>query len=142
MNLLQKISAISNELRVSEMTGKAKSSQKGYGFDYIQNKDFLPCLNQLLWKYRVIVKFQDFSEYCCLTIIDCETKEEEMYQTITPPIGEEYRTDIISHPSKGELRRPKGFQQTLQAYASREAYLKRRILLQVFNVAVEDGVDV
>ena len=121
MNIFEKIQAVRVELRHTKL--KMSGKNKFANYEYMELDDFLPTLNELMFKYKITAIASFTREKAILTAIDCE-KPEDRY-TIESPFG---TADL------------KGCHE-VQCIGAVETYQRRYLYQAMFDIAESDGLN-
>lgn len=121
MNIFEKIQAVRVELRHTKL--KMSGKNKFANYEYMELDDFLPTLNELMFKYKITAIASFTREKATLTAIDCE-KPEDRY-TIESPFG---TADL------------KGCHE-VQCIGAVETYQRRYLYQAMFDIAESDGLN-
>lgn len=121
MNIFEKIQAVRVELRHTRL--KMSGKNKFANYEYMELDDFLPALNELMFKYKITAIASFTREKATLTAIDCE-KPEDRY-TIESPLG---TADL------------KGCHE-VQCIGAVETYQRRYLYQAMFDIAESDGLN-
>lgn len=130
MNLYQKL----QNARVELQNMKIKKSGKNQNFSYYELSDILPAINLLCKKHKMLtvfdIKMYMETEIARVTVIDAD------HDTATG--NPEPETITFSVPT-AEVELPRG--QAIQSLGAKITYLRRYLLLNVFEIVENDMVD-
>lgn len=120
-NVYQKLQCARVELQ--KMNIKKSGENKYSGFKYFELKDFIPLLNEILFRYGLTTNFSIAEEQAKLTVINVDKPEENIL--FTSPIAEAQLKGCTP----------------IQAVGAVHTYMKRYLYLNALEIVEDDILD-
>jgi len=124
-NIYQKIQIVRSELLKSGIKKSGKND--AVGFNYYELSDFLPRLNELMTKYKIMTHFTMSKEAATLEVINTEKPEEKIEFSL--PVA-----DVNMRTESTEA-------EPIQKLGGQVTYMRRYLLQVAFEISEKDIVD-
>ena len=121
MNIYEKLQKARNELK--DMKLKKSGENKFAKYTYYELEDFLPAIQDLCEKHKLVTTISFTSEYATLTIIDSEKLEDNIVFT----------SPMVESEMKGMTN--------IQTLGATQTYQRRYLYMTAFEIVEVDGPD-
>lgn len=121
MNIYEKLQKARNELKAMNL--KKSGENKFAKYTYYELEDFLPAIQDLCEKHKIVATISFTNEYATLTIIDSEKIEDKI--TFTSP--------MVESEMKGMTN--------IQTLGATQTYQRRYLYMAAFEIVEVDGMD-
>lgn len=121
MNIYEKLQKARNELKAMKL--KKSGENKFAKYTYYELEDFLPAIQDLCEKHKMVATISFTNEYATLTLVDSEKLEDKICFT----------SPMVKSEMKGMTN--------IQTLGATQTYQRRYLYMTAFEIVEVDGTD-